>query len=375
MTSISVPALLLVLELEDLELGLPVLLPDELLEPVELLPEPVELEPVVPEFVEDPDPWEASEPVEFEPEFPPVPELVLPLVSVPLLVPDSVFVLPEPVPVEPDESVEPDELSELDDPEGAESFSVVVPLLFGVLVLSVGVCWGVDGDSVCSGEGVVTVGEIQSRTTLSVPLPWVMSSTMPAVTATANRPDTTVTITAVRLGLRRDARSSLTEYVWRERCAVGRETISRGVRRLAAGAEAVLRVVVVARVAGVEAVPRLVVVSPAAAAATMVFSGFSLAAASTRAVDRYRRSVGHPPHRRRLQEVSFQMRVRNHCYRHPIRRARRRHHPWSPRSEAFPQKPATRFGRCWWRLRTRCSWPRRQSPNLRCRSSTPTGMR
>ena len=86
MTSISVPALLLVLELEDLELGLPVLLPDELLEPVELLPEPVELEPVVPEFVEDPDPWEASEPVEFEPEFPPVPELVLPLVSVPLLV-------------------------------------------------------------------------------------------------------------------------------------------------------------------------------------------------------------------------------------------------------------------------------------------------
>lgn len=250
MTSISVPALLLVLELEDLELGLPVLLPDELLEPVELLPEPVELEPVVPEFVEDPDPWEASEPVEFEPEFPPVPELVLPLVSVPLLVPDSVFVLPEPVPVEPDESVEPDELSELDDPEGAESFSVVVPLLFGVLVLSVGVCWGVDGDSVCSGEGVVTVGEIQSRTTLSVPLPWVMSSTMPAVTATANRPDTTVTITAVRLGLRRDARSSLTEYVWRERCAVGRETISRGVRRLAA---------------------------------TMVFSGFSLAAASTRA--------------------------------------------------------------------------------------------
>ena len=249
MTSISVPALLLVLELEDLELGLPVLLPDELLEPVELLPEPVELEPVVPEFVEDPDPWEASEPVEFEPEFPPVPELVLPLVSVPLLVPDSVFVLPEPVPVEPDESVEPDELSELDDPEGAESFSVVVPLLFGVLVLSVGVCWGVDGDSVCSGEGVVTVGEIQSRTTLSVPLPWVMSSTMPAVTATANRPDTTVTITAVRLGLRRDARSSLTEYVWRERCAVGRETISRGVRRLAA---------------------------------TMVFSGFSLAAASTR---------------------------------------------------------------------------------------------
>lgn len=159
MTSISVPALLLVLELEDLELGLPVLLPDELLEPVELLPEPVELEPVVPEFVEDPDPWEASEPVEFEPEFPPVPELVLPLVSVPLLVPDSVFVLPEPVPVEPDESVEPDELSELDDPEGAESFSVVVPLLFGVLVLSVGVCWGVDGDSVCSGEGVVTVGE------------------------------------------------------------------------------------------------------------------------------------------------------------------------------------------------------------------------
>lgn len=230
MTSISVPALLLVLELEDLELELPVLLPDELLEPVELLPEPVELEPVVPEFVEDPDPWEASEPVEFEPEFPPVPELVLPLVSVPLLVPDSVFVLPEPVPVEPDESVEPDELSELDDPEGAESFSVVVPLLFGVLVLSVGVCWsGVDGDSVCSGEGVVTVGEIQSRTTLSVPLPWVMSSTMPAVTATANRPDTTVTITAVRLGLRRDARSSLTEYVWRERCAVGRETISRGV--------------------------------------------------------------------------------------------------------------------------------------------------
>ena len=251
MTSISVPALLLVLELEDLELGLPVLLPDELLEPVELLPEPVELEPVVPEFVEDPDPWEASEPVEFEPEFPPVPELVLPLVSVPLLVPDSVFVLPEPVPVEPDESVEPDELSELDDPEGAESFSVVVPLLFGALVLSVGVCWsGVDGDSVCSGEGVVTVGEIQFRTTLSVPLPWVMSSTMPAVTATANRPDTTVTITAVRLGLRRDARSSLTEYVWRERCAVGRETISRGVRR---------------------------------PAATMVFSGFSLAAASTRA--------------------------------------------------------------------------------------------
>lgn len=214
MTSISVPALLLVLELEDLELELPVLLPDELLEPVELLPEPVELEPVVPEFVEGPDPWEASEPVEFEPEFPPVPELVLPLVSVPLLVPDSVFVLPEPVPVEPDESVEPDELSELDDPEGAESFSVVVPLLFGVLVLSVGVCWsGVDGDSVCSGEGVVTVGEIQFRTTLSVPLPWVMSSTMPAVTATANRPDTTVTITAVRLGLRRDARSSLTEYV------------------------------------------------------------------------------------------------------------------------------------------------------------------
>lgn len=284
MTSISVPALLLVLELEDLELELPVLLPDELLEPVELLPEPVEWESVVPEFVEDPDPWEASEPVEFEPEFPPVPELVLPLVSVPLLVPDSVFVLPEPVPVEPDESVEPDELSELDDPEGAESFSVVVPLLFGVLVLSVGVCWsGVDGDSVCSGEGVVTVGENQSRTTLSVPLPWVMSSTMPAVTATANRPDTTVTITAVRLGLRRDARSSLTEYVWRERCAVGRETISRGVRRPAAGAEAVLRVVVVARVAGVEAVPRLVVVSPAAAAATMVFSGFSLAAASTRA--------------------------------------------------------------------------------------------
>ena len=185
MTSISVPALLLVLELEDLDLELPILLPDELLEPVELLPdgllEPVELLP---------------EPVEFEPEFPPVPELVLPLVSVPLLVPDSVFVLPEPVPVEPDESVEPDELSELDDPEGAESFSVVVPLLFGVLVLSVGVCWGVDGDSVCSGEGVVTVGEIQSRTTLSVPLPWVMSSTMPAaVTATANRPDTTVTIT------------------------------------------------------------------------------------------------------------------------------------------------------------------------------------
>lgn len=251
MTSISVPALLLVLELEDLDLELPILLPDELLEPVELLPEPVELEPVVPEFVEGPDPCEASEPVEFEPEFPPVPELVLPLVSVPLLVPDSVFVLPEPVPVEPDESVEPDELSELDDPEGAESFSVVVPLLFGVLVLSVGVCWsGVDGDSVCSGEGVVTVGEIQSRTTLSVPLPWVMSSTMPAVTATANRPDTTVTITAVRLGLRRDARSSLTEYVWRERCAVGRETISRGVRR---------------------------------PAATMVFSGFSLAAASTRA--------------------------------------------------------------------------------------------
>lgn len=278
MALISVPALLLVLELEDLDLELPVLLPDELLEPVELLPEPVEWESVVPEFVEGPDPWEASEPVAFEPEFPPVPELVLPLVSVPLLVPDSVFVLPEPVPVEPDE------LSELDDPEGAESFSVVVPLLFGVLVLSVGVCWsGVDGDSVCSGEGVVTVGEIQSRTTLSVPLPWVMSSTMPAVTATANRPDTTVTITAVRLGLRRDARSSLTEYVWRERCAVGRETISRGVRRPAAGAEAVLRVVVVSRAAGVEAVPRLVVVSPAAAAATMVFSGFSLAAASTRA--------------------------------------------------------------------------------------------
>lgn len=251
MALISVPALLLVLELEDLDLELPVLLPDELLEPVELLPEPVEWESVVPEFVEDPDPWEASEPVAFEPEFPPVPELVLPLVSVPLLVPDSVFVLPEPVPVEPDESVEPDELSELDDPEGVESFSVVVPLLFGVLVLSVGVCWsGVDGDSVCSGEGVVTVGEIQFRTTLSVPLPWVMSSTMPAVTATANRPDTTVTITAVRLGLRRDARSSLTEYVWRERCAVGRETISRGVRR---------------------------------PAATMVFSGFSLAAASTRA--------------------------------------------------------------------------------------------
>ena len=251
MTSISVPALLLVLELEDLDLELPILLPDELLEPVELLPEPVEWESVVPEFVEGPDPCEASEPVEFEPEFPPVPELVLPLVSVPLLVPDSVFVLPEPVPVEPDESVEPDELSELDDPEGAESFSVVVPLLFGVLVLSVGVCWsGVDGDSVCLGEGVVTVGEIQFRTTLSVPLPWVMSSTMPAVTATANRPDTTVTITAVRLGLRRDARSSLTEYVWRERCAVGRETISRGVRR---------------------------------PAATMVFSGFSLAAASTRA--------------------------------------------------------------------------------------------
>lgn len=251
MTSISVPALLLVLELEDLDLELPILLPDELLEPVELLPEPVEWESVVPEFVEGPDPCEASEPVEFEPEFPPVPELVLPLVSVPLLVPDSVFVLPEPVPVEPDESVEPDELSELDDPEGVESFSVVVPLLFGVLVLSVGVCWsGVDGDLVCSGEGVVTVGEIQFRTTLSVPLPWVMSSTMPAVTATANRPDTTVTITAVRLGLRRDARSSLTEYVWRERCAVGRETISRGVRR---------------------------------PAATMVFSGFSLAAASTRA--------------------------------------------------------------------------------------------
>ena len=294
MTSISVPALLLVLELEDLDLELPILLPDELLEPVELLPdgllepvellpEPVEWESVVPEFVEGPDPCEASEPVEFEPEFPPVPELVLPLVSVPLLVPDSVFVLPEPVPVEPDESVEPDELSELDDPEGAESFSVVVPLLFGVLVLSVGVCWGVDGDSVCSGEGVVTVGEIQSRTTLSVPLPWVMSSTMPAVTATANRPDTTVTITAVRLGLRRDARSSLTEYVWRERCAVGRETTSRGVRRPAAGAEAVPRPVVASRVAGVEAVPRLVVVSPAAAAATMVFSGFSLAAASTRA--------------------------------------------------------------------------------------------
>ena len=159
MALISVPALLLVLELEDLDLELPVLLPDELLEPVELLPEPVEWESVVPEFVEGPDPWEASEPVEFEPEFPPVPELVLPLVSVPLLVPDSVFVLPEPVPVEPDESVEPDELSELDDPEGVESFSVVVPLLFGVLVLSVGVCWsGVDGDSVCSGEGVVTVG-------------------------------------------------------------------------------------------------------------------------------------------------------------------------------------------------------------------------
>ena len=295
MTSISVPALLLVLELEDLDLELPILLPDELLEPVELLPdgllEPVELlpdgllEPV--ELLPDGllEPVELlPEPVEFEPEFPPVPELVLPLVSVPLLVPDSVFVLPEPVPVEPDESVEPDELSELDDPEGVESFSVVVPLLFGVLVLSVGVCWsGVDGDSVCSGEGVVTVGENQSRTTLSVPLPWVMSSTMPVVTATANRPDTTVTITAVRLGLRRDARSSLTEYVWRERCAVGRETISRGVRRPAAGAEAVLRVVVVARVAGVEAVPRLVVVSPAAAAATMVFSGFSLAAASTRA--------------------------------------------------------------------------------------------
>ena len=284
MTSISVPALLLVLELEDLELGLPVLLPDELLEPVELLPDEL-LEPV--ELLPDGllEPVELlPEPVEFEPEFPPVPELVLPLVSVPLLVPDSVFVLPEPVPVEPDESVEPDELSELDDPEGVESFSVVVPLLFGVLVLSVGMCWsGVDGDSFCSGEGVVTVGEIQSRTTLSVPLPWVMSSTMPAVTATANRPDTAVTITAVRLGLRRDARSSLTEYVWRERCAVGRETISRGVRRPAAGAEAVLRVVVVARVAGVEAVPRLVVVSPAAAAATMVFSGFSLAAASTRA--------------------------------------------------------------------------------------------
>ena len=74
MTSISVPALLLVLELEDLDLELPVLLPDELLEPVELLPEPVEWESVVPEFVEGPDPWEASEPVAFEPEFPPVPE-------------------------------------------------------------------------------------------------------------------------------------------------------------------------------------------------------------------------------------------------------------------------------------------------------------
>ena len=58
--------------------------------------------------------------------------------------------------------------------------------------------------------GVVVVGD----TRLSVPRPCVASITTPAVTATASRPDTKVTIMAVCFEARkRDLRSSSTEYV------------------------------------------------------------------------------------------------------------------------------------------------------------------
>lgn len=72
--------------------------------------------------------------------------------------------------------------------------------------------------------GVVVVGD----TRLSVPRPCVASITTPAVTATASRPDTKVTIMAVCFEARkRDLRSSSTEYV----LPFARlNTISRGLR-------------------------------------------------------------------------------------------------------------------------------------------------
>lgn len=159
MVSKSVPAALPVFDVLDLEPE-PVVLLEEF-EPEDELPE------LVPESVDEPEFVELSEPVVPEPDSPLVPELV------PLLVPEplEVSVEPlEPVVPEPDEPVESEELPELDDPESVDSCSVVEFSLFDPLAPSVLVpCPEVEGEPVCSCEGVVTVGETQSRTTVSVP--------------------------------------------------------------------------------------------------------------------------------------------------------------------------------------------------------------
>ncbi len=88
----------------------------------------------------------------------------------------------------------------------------------------------------CSDRGARSRAAVVARgrgrgggdTRLSVPRPCVTSMTMPAVTATASRPDTSVTIMAVCFEARkRDLRSSSTEYV----LPFARlNTISRGLR-------------------------------------------------------------------------------------------------------------------------------------------------
>lgn len=161
------------------------------LDELESVEVPVE-ESVVPdcEPLEVPVPLEESVLVE-----PLVPEPVEESFLVPVPLEESLLVLLVPV----DESVVAESL-ELSLP--FDSVVLLSPFWFGP---------GAGGFE-SSWEGTVVVGVTRLRTTESVPLPCVISITMPAVTATAIRPDTSVTMMAVRFGLReRDLRSSLTE--------------------------------------------------------------------------------------------------------------------------------------------------------------------
>lgn len=168
--------------------------PEDELDPLEseVLPDELELS-VVPELLEpfvlfellESEPLELEEP---EPEVVPVPLLVesevLPLVSVDVSLSESVV-----------------------------SESLLLPYC-GVVGAP---CCGCTEESESVSELLElvedVVGETRSETTLSVPWPCVISITMPAVTATVSKPDTRVTITAIRLGSRRRLRSSLMEYV------------------------------------------------------------------------------------------------------------------------------------------------------------------
>lgn len=212
---------------------------DELPVPVEVLEPPVdcdEFEPDVPPVVPLVEPFEPVPFVLLE-SLPVEPSVPVEPVSVPLEVLPSVDVEPsvldplepllvsveDPEPLEVDESVE----FEVDESDSLslESVESNVPSV-ELLPLP---CSGAAGRLSECVDGVV-VCVTKSRTTVSVPLPWVMSMTMPAVTATASKPETSVTITAVRLVLRgRCLRNSLTEYM---RSFAGWELMERGRRAL-----------------------------------------------------------------------------------------------------------------------------------------------